>query len=100
MTAFLGTATGGGFLRLATDGLNSVEDAGTGLISSAKSSITAQSSRLDDSIATQQAVVDRMKTQLQERMAAADALIATMEQQYNYLSGLFEAQQTADKQYA
>jgi len=41
-----------------------------------------------------------MKTQLQERMAAADALIATLEQQYNYMSGLFAAQAAAAKQYA
>jgi len=100
VTAFLGTASGSGFLRLATDGLNGVEEAGSGLLTAAKSAITSQTSRLDGSIASQQAVIDRMKTQLQERMAAADALIATLEQQYNYMSGLFAAQAAAAKQYA
>jgi hypothetical protein len=36
---------------------------------------------------------------MQNQMAAADALVASMEQQYNYLSGLFQAQQTADQMY-
>jgi hypothetical protein len=36
---------------------------------------------------------------MQNQMAAADALIASMEQQYSYLSGMFAAQQTADSMY-
>ena len=100
VTAFLGSTTGGGFLKLATDSLQSVEGVGTGLLSTAKDAITNQISRIDSTIATQQAVVDRMKTRLQDQMAAADALIATMEQQYKYLSALFASQQTLSQQYA
>jgi hypothetical protein len=40
-----------------------------------------------------------MTTQLQSQMAAADALIASMEQQYNYLNGLFASQEAAAKQF-
>jgi len=100
VTAFLGSASGGGFLRLATDSLRGVEETGTGLLPAAKAALQQQISNLDSTIATQQDQVDRLKTRLQEQMAAADALIATMEQQYNYLSGLFSAQDTASRQYA
>jgi hypothetical protein len=40
-----------------------------------------------------------MTARLQQQMAAADSLIASMEQQYNYIYGLFQAQSTADQQY-
>jgi hypothetical protein len=40
-----------------------------------------------------------MTERMTEQISAADALIATMEQQYNYLSGMFQAMQTADAQY-
>jgi flagellar capping protein FliD len=100
VTAFLGSSTGGGFLKLATDSLQSVEGVGTGLLPSAEANITEQSAHIDSTIADAQARVDNMKVRLQAQMAASDALIASMEQQYNYLSGLFASQQTADKQYA
>src|SRR5262249_37795155 len=98
VTAFLGSTTQG-FIKAATDAVNGVERAGTGLLSAAKSSVQSEISRLDAHIADQQAIVDRMKAQLQEEMSASDALIASMEQQYNYLSGMFSAMQTAASQY-
>jgi flagellar capping protein FliD len=100
VTAFLGSTTGGGFLKLATERLHSVQGAGTGLLPAAEANIAEQSSHIDSSIADAQDRVDQMKTRLQEQMAASDALIASMEQQYNYLTGLFASIQTADKQYA
>jgi flagellar hook-associated protein 2 len=100
VTAFLGSTSGGGFLKLATDSLQSVEGVGTGLLPSAEANVTQQSARIDSTIADAQDRVDQMKTRLQEQMAASDALIATMEQQYDYLTGLFASQAAADKQYA
>lgn len=100
VTSFLGRAGGGGFLKLATDSLKSVEGVGTGLLPSAETNLKRQTAQLDSSIADAQERIDRMKVRLQEQMAAADALIATMEQRYNYLSGLFESQVAASKQYA
>jgi flagellar hook-associated protein 2 len=99
LTTFLGSGTGAGFLRTATDGLNSVERTDTGLLALAKASVTSQGSSLDDAIATQQRYIDGLKVRLNAQMAAADALVASMEQQYNFLSSMFAAQQTADKQY-
>lgn len=98
VTAFLGSSSSG-FLKAATDAMNSVEDTTTGLLPTAQGAITSQSSRLDQSIADQQTRVDSMQTQLQLQISSADALIAGMEQQYNYLYGLFSAMQTTNQQY-
>ena len=99
VTAFLGSATGGGFLKSATDALTSVEDPSTGLLKTLETDMKSQITDLGTTISTKQAAVDAMQLQMQNQMAAADALIASMEQQYSYLSGLFQAQQTADAMY-
>jgi len=100
VTAFLGGTSGGGFLKMAGDSLNAVEQVGSGLLPAAEAAVRGQVSNIDSQIATQQDVVDRMTAQLTDRMAAADSLIATMEQQYSYLSSLFSSQDTANKSYA
>ena len=99
VTAFLGSATGGGFLKSATDALTSVEDPSTGLLKTLETDMNSQITDLGTTISTKQAAVDAMQLQMQNQMAAADALIASMEQQYSYLSGMFQAQQTADAMY-
>src|ERR1019366_5586050 len=99
VTAFLGSATGSGFLRTATDALTSVEDPTIGLLKTTETDTKSQIATLGTTIAAKQAKVDAMQLQMQNQMAAADALVASMEQQYNYLSGLFQAQQTADQMY-
>ena len=40
-----------------------------------------------------------MKVRLQEQMAAADALIAAMEQQYNFLFSMLDSMRAASEQY-
>ena len=99
VTAFLGSTSGSGFLKLATDSLKSIQGVGTGLLPSAEANITQQNASLDSTIATAQDRIDRMKTRLAEQMAAADALIASMEQQYSYMTGLFASQDTASRSY-
>jgi flagellar hook-associated protein 2 len=99
VTSFLGSATGGGFLKNATDALTSLEDSTTGLLKTAETDTTSQITKLGTTISAKQATVDAMQIQMQNQMAAADALIASMEQQYSYLSGMFAAQQTADAMY-
>jgi flagellar hook-associated protein 2 len=96
--AFLGS-TSGGFLKLATDSLNSVEDSVTGILPTWSAAVQDQITNITQTIANQQARVDQMTQQMTDQISAADALIATMEQQYNYLSGMFQAMQTADAQY-
>ena len=99
VTAFLGSAAGGGFLKNATDVLNSVETTGTGLLKTAETDMKSQIDRLTTTISDKQATVDALQITLQNRMAQADALIASMQQQYSYFSNMFAAQQTADQMY-
>ena len=99
VTSFLGSATGGGFLKTATDALTSVEDPTTGLLKTLETDTKSQITSLGTTISAKQAAVDAMQLTMQNQMASADALIASMEQQYSYLSGMFQAQQTADAMY-
>ena len=96
---FLGSSLSGGFLKSATDLLNSVETAATGLIASAQAGIQTRIADIDSRIADQQSRIDNMTAQMQARMSQADALIASMEQQYQYLYGMFQAMQTAAQQF-
>jgi len=100
VVAFLGSATGGGFLKAATDAMNNVEAPSTGLLKLAESAIKAQVTSMGDTIATKQSQIDRLRTTLTNRMAQADAAIAAMEQQYSYLTSVYQAQQTANQMYA
>jgi len=96
---FLGSSSGGGFLQTATDALNSIEDPTTGsvkvAINDASARISSDQTRIDD----EQTRIDQMKSDLTDQMAAADALVATLEQQATYLSGVFQAMQIAEQAY-
>ena len=96
LAAFLGSTTGGGFLKSATDAMNGLEDSTSGILKTSISSLATEMTDQDARIATEQEKVDQVKSDMQSRMAAADALIATMEQQVNYITGLFEAMRTAN----
>jgi flagellar hook-associated protein 2 len=98
--SFLGSATGGGFLQLATNALTSLEDPVTGLIKTSETDLQTQLTNVASTISTKQAQVDQLQTNLQNQMAASDAMISSLEQQYNYLNSMFAAQQTAAYSYA
>jgi hypothetical protein len=51
----------------------------------------------DARIAAEQERVDQTRARIEAQIAAADALIATMEQQVNYFNGLFEAMRAANQ---
>ena len=97
---FLGSATGAGFLKAATDTMTSLEDPTTGLIKTSETDLQSQISNLGTTISDKQTQVSNLQIQLQNQMAQADASIASMEQQYSYLSSMFAAMQTADQMYA
>jgi flagellar hook-associated protein 2 len=100
IASFLGSATGGGFLKNAADALKNVETQKTGLLKVAETDMQTQISNLAATIMTKQNKVSDMQLQLQNQMAQADAAIASMEQQYSYLSSMFSAMQTADQMYS
>jgi flagellar hook-associated protein 2 len=100
VTAFLGSATGGGFLEAATNAINSIEDSNTGLLKTTEAAVQSQITSIGNTITDKQNAVDQLQTNLTNQMAQADAAIATMEQQYSYLNSMFAAEQTADEMYA
>jgi flagellar hook-associated protein 2 len=99
VTKFLGAADTGGFLKTATDAINQIEDPIHGSLKTSLTSVQTEITSTTDQISTEQSRVDALQASLQEQMASADAAIAMMEQQYDYMSQMFQAQQTADQMY-
>ena len=99
VASFIGNPTGGGFLQTAIAALNDVLDPLTGSVKTAESDVQSQITDTNTRINTKQDQVDQLQQQLLEQMSAADALIASMEQQYGYITGMFQAMQVADQQY-
>ncbi|MBI4877592.1 MAG: flagellar filament capping protein FliD [Acidobacteria bacterium] len=89
---FLGSSTSAGFLKTAHDVLDRINDASDSSIQLAQDSVTRQITAQDEAIADNQDRVDALRERLAGQMAAADALIATLEQQVLIVTGLFEAQ--------
>ncbi|MDW8354479.1 MAG: flagellar filament capping protein FliD [Bryobacterales bacterium] len=92
---FLGSPDTGGFLKAATGALQALREGSDGLLSSAISSVAAALQRQEARIAAEQERIDLLEKNLAERMAAADALIAALEQKVRYFNTLFEAMRIA-----
>ena len=99
VTAFLGSAGGGGFLQAASNALDNLEDPTAGLLKAAQTDMANQITDMGTRIATKQNQVYQLQAKLTSQMAAADALIASMEQQYSYFTNMFQAQQATDQMY-
>jgi len=99
LLAFLGSSTGSGFLKYATDIFDSVLDEADGLLPASIDSLEDQIEGQDDRIAAEQDRVDQIQENLVAQMSAADALIAALEQQVSYISDLFEAMKIAAQMY-
>ena len=89
--AFLGSPSGGGFLGAAASLLQGVEDVSTGVLKDALATVQQEIKDQDDLIADNQRRIELLGEGLAQKMAAADALIASLEQQVSYFTGLFEA---------
>jgi flagellar hook-associated protein 2 len=100
VTAFLGSSTKSGWLKVATDALKGLEDPVSGILKTTESNLQAQITSIGKTISDKQSKVDALQLQLQNRLAAADALLASMEQQYSYMSSMFQAQDTARRMYS
>ncbi|MCL6545774.1 MAG: flagellar filament capping protein FliD [Bryobacteraceae bacterium] len=87
---FLGATSSSGFLKSAADALNGLLDADSGVLPSTVKGISNEEARITERISAEQERIDQLKEHLQARMAAADALIASMEQQAKYFKSLFE----------
>jgi flagellar capping protein FliD len=95
LLALLGSPETGGFLKAATDRLEALRQGSDGLLSGALSSIAATLQAQEARIAAEQERIDLLEKNLTEQMAAADALIAALEQKVRYFNTLFEAMRIA-----
>ncbi len=93
LSDFLGSSKTGGFLKLASDTLTGITDSDTGVLPLDISSIQDQITTTNRKISDQQSSLNTLQTNLQNQMAAADASIAAMEQQFLYLNEMFQAMQ-------
>ena len=90
LTAFLGDGKTSGFIKAAKTSLESISG-GTGLVSTSLDSIKQSIKIQDERITSQQTRIERLQEDLQYRMTKADAMIAMLEQQVTYFSGMWEA---------
>ncbi|MFB3825891.1 MAG: flagellar filament capping protein FliD [Bryobacteraceae bacterium] len=86
------------FVTQAAGVLDAVERPG-GLMDLEMGSVRSLIADTDERIAERQARIDELRTRLSEQMAAADALIASIEQQYSYISNMLEAMRVSQESY-
>ncbi len=97
---FLGDSAESGFLQWAAEVLDGLLDSTDGTLSLSISSLEDQISAQDDRIAAEEDRVDQIRQNLVAQMAAADALIASLEQQARYITDLFESMRIAAQMYS
>jgi len=95
VSALLGSATGGGFLEMATNLLNGLNDPTTGTFQNQQVALQQNIDTDNQEIATQQARINTLQANVTAQMAAADSAIAALEQQVTYFTSLFTATQDA-----
>jgi flagellar hook-associated protein 2 len=88
---FLGDPNSGGFLQFANNTLTSITDPVSGAVATETQSLQGQNTQDQTEITNDQAKLTLMQTNLQQQMAQANALIASLQSQTNFLQGLFQA---------
>jgi flagellar hook-associated protein 2 len=78
-----------GFIQSANTALTGLEDPTVGTIKTTITSLSSLSTQQDTLIAAEQDRVDQFRTDLTSRISAADALIASLQQQVTFITGLF-----------
>jgi len=91
VASFLGSTTAGGFLKAASDNLSGLEDQTTGTFQAVESSLKTQILNKNQQISAEQDHINLVQTSLTNQISAADALIATLEQQVTTVTALFAA---------
>ena len=88
---FLGDPNSGGFLQAANNTLNSITDPISGAVATETQTLQNENTQDQTEITNDQAKLTLMQTNLQQQMAQANALIASLQSQTNFLQGLFQA---------
>jgi flagellar hook-associated protein 2 len=87
---FLGGASSGGFLQYANNTLDSITDPSTGVVATETQTLGTENTNDQTQINNDQAQLATLSTNLQNQMAQANALIATLQDQNTFLQGLFQ----------
>ena len=88
--SFLGDPNTGGYLQSATNTLKGLLDPTTGVIPNEAQNLQTQNQHEAQAISAAQDRVNQLNTNLTAQMAAADALIATLQNQTQFIDGLFQ----------
>jgi flagellar hook-associated protein 2 len=88
---FLGSASTGGFLQLATNDLTGVEDTTIGSLKTAIHDLNSQIANQNTQISDETQKITDLQNTVTQQVAAADALIASLESQKTYMTGLFQS---------
>jgi flagellar hook-associated protein 2 len=94
---FLGSETSGGFLQSAENILTSINDPVNGVLPNAANDLQTELTDTANQISTDQDRVNQLQVSLTNQMDAADATIASMEQQLSYITSVFQAMQDSNK---
>lgn len=86
---FLGDPSGGGFLGSAASSLNGLLDVTSGLLPTEINSLNTEFQNEANRISAQQDSINQLQENLTQQMNAADALIASLQQQTTFLTSLF-----------
>jgi flagellar hook-associated protein 2 len=89
LAAFLGSASGNGFLHSATSILTALGDSATGTFHSVLTTVKQQIDKDNSQITTLQDNLTRLNNNLVAQMSAADALLASLQSQVSYFTLLF-----------
>jgi len=92
LAAFLGTGTGSGFLASATTDLTGLIDPTNGILQGQQATIQTRVNSDQQEISDTQARITTMQNQLTAQMAAADALLFTLQSQTTFMTQLFQTQ--------
>jgi flagellar hook-associated protein 2 len=95
LTQFLGSATGGGFLEMATNTMTGLLDPSSGVLTEDISTMQANITSTNTQITDKDNQVTQLQTNLTQQMSAADAMIYELQQQATEMQDMFTAEQDA-----
>lgn len=96
---FLGSSSTSGFLQVAANALSGVEDTTNGSLKSAIQDLGKQITTQNSEISDETQRLTDLQDSLNQQMAAADVLIASLESQKSYMTGLFQAMMSSYSYY-
>ena len=96
LQAFLGSATGGGFLESATNTMNGLVDPTTGILTQDINTIQTSITNTNNQINDQENQVTQLQQNLTQEMSSTDAMIYSLQQQSSFFQQMFAAEQASE----